>query len=128
VAKDAKMESERLGLLPGHLPFMTIPADYRKILDAFGMCTPKTRRLANLTLEIFDRMDSRLFMHLLKDSFFDPAGSIKPGEFHDLFLGFHSSLLDEIRKMRAEDRYAIPEYKVRNLLRTAHAQEAGRRA
>ncbi|MEW6722707.1 MAG: hypothetical protein AB1324_05585 [Candidatus Micrarchaeota archaeon] len=121
VAKDAKIESERLGPAPGHSPFMTIPPEYRKILDAFGMCTPKTRRLANLTLEIFDRMDSRHFMHLLKESFFDQTGNLKPGEFHDLFLGFHSALLDEIRKMRAEGTYAIPLYKAEIILRKKHS-------
>jgi hypothetical protein len=111
VAKDAKLEAERLGPMPGDLPFMTIPADYRRILDGLGTCTPKTRRLASSTLKIFDRMDSRLFLRILKDAFFDTEGKLKPEDFHGLFLSFHSSLLEEIRTMRRESRYRIPLYK-----------------
>lgn len=112
VAKDAKMESERLiSSTENALSFISIPPDYRKLLDAFGICSPKTRRLADLTLDIFDRMDSRVFMRILKDIFFE-ENTLKPKEFHTLFADFHSALLEEIRTMKEEDRYIIPLYKV----------------
>jgi hypothetical protein len=95
---------------------LSVPPDYEKVIDYLGTCPPKMLRLANHCLDIWSRMDSVSYMGILKSSFFDESGRLKPGDIGQHFREFHEALLEKRREMKREERKWVPWDKVEKKL------------
>ena len=86
------------------LESLAYPQDYKKIVQHLGTCSPKVRRIARHCLEAWNILDSRLFVKILKEAFFNGDGKLRSASLDGLFSEFHKTLLEEVRRVRRECR------------------------
>jgi hypothetical protein len=113
----AHVESDRLPMdAKEALESLALPEDYSRIIDHIGTCSPKTRRIARNCLIMWNDMDSRKYMEILRNTFFQENGCLKKTSIDDMFAEFHEALLEEKRKIKKEQKQWIPWSKAKNRL------------
>ena len=82
------------------LKALALPEDYGKVIYHLGICCPKTRRIANRCLGIWNMMDSNDFMETMRAAFFDGEGRLRKTPIDRLFADF----LDALQQRRKDER------------------------
>ena len=96
------------GNLEELLESLSLPPDFRKVVDHLGTCSSKMRRIARRCIFMWGSFDSREYLALLRESFFNPDSSLRQEPLDDLFSVFHSRLMMSAHRARAEGGYWIP--------------------
>jgi len=81
------------------LDALAVPEDYKKIVRHIGICDPKTRRIAHHCVDMWSRINSGEYMQILRVSFFDENGRLRPDSLDKMFADFHAALLHKVQEL-----------------------------
>ena len=90
------------------LKALALPEDYSKVVYHLGICSPKTRRIANRCLHIWNMMDSNDFMEIMRAVFFDKDGHLRKVPIDSLFADF----LDALQQRRKDENEIRSQMKI----------------
>ncbi len=117
----AKEWAERCPKLePAEMKFVlrtvAVPEDYDKVVEHLGSCSPKTRRIADHALGLWEKVQPQISMITLKGAFFDERGKLKSHDIDALFREFngminyvHDRLAKDARIMKKDPQSDLSE-------------------